>query len=360
VQLSDDRVRRMRTAAQLLHRPSRQSVVEVVRHLAGVQAQVVSAAGLALRARSKGLTAERVDHARMVGRSIVLTWAMRGTVHLIAAEDYAWMVPLTIETSLATAHRRLTEEGVSAAQAAKAVPLISQMLGREGPLTRPEIAERLERNAIPTKGQAMAHLVWLAAAQGAICYGPEREGEKCFVLVEEWLRKPKPRERESALAELAVRYLRSHAPAGPADLAYWSGIRTADATRAWKAIAGRLEEIETARGPRWMLRSSRIEEPNGVVRLLPAFDEYLLGWNDRDVAVSAENRAKINRGGGWLHPAVLADGQLVATWRLKRTPKTSKLEIVPFSELAPAVKRAVVADAVDVGEFVGAAVEVGF
>jgi len=355
VLLSDGRVRRLRTGAQLLHRPTRRSVVELVKHLTGVQAQVLSAAGLALRARTKGLAAARVDRARLRDRSIVLTWAMRGTLHLIAAEDYAWLVPLTTEPGLVNAHRRLNQEEVPADQPAKAVRLISRMVEREGPLTRAEIADRLQRKGIRVAGQAIAHLVWLAAAHGVVCYGPDTR----FALVADWLGESKPREREAALAELAVRYLRSHGPAGPADLAYWSGIRAGDANRAWKAIESRLVEVETARGARWMLKS-RTEAPRGTMRLLPAFDEYLLGWKDRDLVVAPEHRAKINRGGGWLHPVLAVDGQLLATWRLTRMPKVSRLEITPFKELTAAVKRAATADAKDVAAFVGASVEVGF
>jgi len=88
--LTDDGVRRLRAAAQHLHRPRRLSAVDLIRHLTGVQAQVLSAAGLALRARTEGLTAEGVDRARLEDRSIVLTWAMRGTLHLLAAEDHGW------------------------------------------------------------------------------------------------------------------------------------------------------------------------------------------------------------------------------------------------------------------------------
>ena len=183
--LNDERVRRMRTAAQLLHRPKRRSVVELVTHLTGVQAQVVSAAGLALRARTIGLKAERVDKARLQDRSIVLTWAMRGTLHLIATDDYGWLVPLTTVPSVANARRRLKQEGVPDDQPAKALRLIARMLEAEGPLTRAQIAERLQRKGIHVAGQAIAHLVWLAAAQGLICYGPE---QRC-ALVEDWLGK---------------------------------------------------------------------------------------------------------------------------------------------------------------------------
>jgi winged helix DNA-binding protein len=355
VLLTDEHVRRLRAAAQLLHRPKSRSVVELVRHLTGVQAQVLSAAGLALRARTTGLKSESVDRARLRDRSIVLTWAMRGTLHLVAVEDYGWLVSLTTEPSLANAHRRLKQEGVPDDQPVKAVGFIARMLESEGPLTRAEIADRLQGKGIHVAGQAIAHLVWLAAAAGVICYGPDQR----FVLVADWIGKTKLRERDSALAELAIRYLTSHAPASPADLAFWSGIRVGDATRAWKAIGGRLVEVDTARGMRWILRSRRSQAPKGVVRLLPAFDEYLLGWKDREVAVPAEHRAKINRGGGWLHPVVLDDGQVVATWSTTRLSNTLRLKVVPFVSLKPAVKRGVAAESKDIAAFLGVTVEVG-
>src|SRR4030088_329537 len=155
--LSDQRLRRSRVPAQNLQEAGRLSAVDLVRHLAGVQAQVLSAAGRALRARARDLDANQVGLARLSDRSIVLTWAMRGTLHLIAAEDFAWLVPLTTEPPIANAHRRLKQEGGPAAQVAKALPLISQVLKREGPLTRAEIDERLRSKGIRTEGQAIAH-----------------------------------------------------------------------------------------------------------------------------------------------------------------------------------------------------------
>jgi hypothetical protein len=347
---TDDHIRRLRTAAQHLHRPRRRSVVDLVRHLTGIQAQVLSAAGLALRARTEGLTAEHVDRARLVDRSIVLTWAMRGTLHLIAAEDYGWLQPLVIKGGVANAHRRLKEEGVPADQPAKAVGLIARMLGQEGPLVRSEIAERLRRQGIRTEGQAIAHLVWLAAAQGVICYGPDRDGERCFVLVRDWLGKQEAMQPEAALAELAVRYLTAHAPASPADMAFWSGLRLTDVKRAWTEIQDRLVTTETDRGPRWALRSHEgTAPPPGLVRLLPAFDEYLLGWKERDVVVPAQHLTQVNRGGGWIHPVVLFDGRVVATWR----KEGDGLEIRPFTRLAPAVRRGGEIEIRDISRFLG-------
>src|SRR6266540_5491575 len=129
--LIDDEVRRLRTAAQHLHRPRRRSAADLLRHVTGVQAQVLVAAGLALRARTEGLTAGGVDRARLKDRSIVLTWAMRGTLHLVTAEDYGWLRPLVLEPRIANAHRRLRQLGLTGDQPAKAERAVERMLGRD-------------------------------------------------------------------------------------------------------------------------------------------------------------------------------------------------------------------------------------
>jgi winged helix DNA-binding protein len=358
--LSDDAVRRLRTAAQHLHKPRRRSAVQLVRHLTGVQAQVLSAAGLALRARTDGLTAERVNRARLRDRSIILTWAMRGTLHFIAAEDYGWLVPLVIEPRMAHAYRRLKQEGVPSDQSDRAVRLIERVLERDGPLPRADIAERLRFHGIRTEGQAIAHLVWLAAARGVICHGPNRGREQRFVLVRDWLGEPAPMERGRALVRLATRYLKAHGPAVPADLVFWSGIRLGDARVGWRGIEDKLVETQTARGTNWMLRSQGRTAPSGVVRLLPSFDEYLLGWEQRDFAVPAQQWTKINRGGGWLHPVVLSDGRAVGRWGMDRTPSATRVDIHPFSRLGPAVRRGAISETKELASFLGIPVEVEF
>jgi hypothetical protein len=351
--LTDEQVRRARTAAQLLHRPGRRSVADLVSHLTGVQAQLLPAATLALRARRAGLTAAAVDRARVRDRSIVLCWAMRGTLHLIAAEDHAWLVPLVIERRIANAHRRLRQEGVTGDQPAKAVRSIERVLVREGPLARAEIAERLRREGIRTEGQAIAHLVWLAAAEGTICFGPDRGRERCFVLVRDWLEPPakKKTEPEAVLHELVVRYLRAHAPAEPVDLAAWSGVTPADARRAWRGIEDRLVEVPTVRGPRWALRRAIPLSTNEVVRLLPAFDEYLLGWKDRQLIAPVSRWKTIQRGGGWLHPVVLVDGRAVGTWSSVRAADELRVDVTPFEPLRPTLRRRIDEDARDIGRF---------
>lgn len=324
----------------------------MTRLLLGVQAQVSSVPALALTARAQATTAESVRRALVGDRSVVRTWAMRGTLHLVAAEDFGWLVPLVTEPRVANARRRLKEENVTAEQAARAVGLIERIVERDGPLTRPEIAERLRRRRIPTDGQAIAHIVWLAASGQTICFGPDRGREETYVLVRDWLGNVEPMERGAALAELAVRYLVSHAPADPRDLAAWSGIRLTDARRGWRSIEDRLVEVRTTRGPAWRLRSRSAQAPRNLVRLLPAFDEYLLGWKDRSIVAPA-GRSKINRGGGWLHPVVIANGQAVGTWRTKPSGDGLRLEVDPFADLSPSVHEGIVREVAAVSACLG-------
>ena len=320
----------------------------MVRHLTGVQAQMPAAAEIALHARSEGITHARIDRARLRDRSIVRTWAMRGTLHLIASEDHGWMVPLLVQPGVAKALRRIDQEGVSQSQAASAVPLIGRMLADHGPMTRREIAERLVRRGIPVKGQAIAHLVWMAAATGTIVYGPDRDSDTCFVDTADWLGDPPaPRDRDASLRELAIRYLRAHGPASPRDLAAWSGLGLRDAKRAWSSIADRLVPFSDTRDATWTLRGARIAEPEDVVRLLPGFDEYLLGWRDRSFALAPKWARSVNRGGGMIRPVLIVDGRVEATWRTV----DQRPQLEPFEPLTPSTRRRVAAESTDVERF---------
>jgi Winged helix DNA-binding domain len=314
IELTDDQLRRARVASQHLHRPRRRSATEMVRHLLGVQAQIYSAAVQALQARTEGLTAESVDRARLRSRSIVRTWAMRGTLHLIAAEDHAWLVPLVMEGPVKNSHRRLRQMGKPLDEAGKAVRMIARMLEREGPLTRAEIVKRLEAKGIRMKDRQISyHLLFLAGSNGTIVQGPSRGQEPSYVLTSDWIRKSKPLRGEKALAELAARYLRAHQPAEPVDLAFWAGISMPDARRGWNAIEDRLVEVKALGRTMWALKGKLEEAPKGVKRQLPSFDEYLLGWKDRSFIADKATWRKINPGAGWYHPAFSKDGLIVTT-----------------------------------------------
>lgn len=330
-ELTDDELRRARATAQLLHRPVR-APAAVVSALLAVQAQDIGAAPLALRARSRGLTASGVAAVR-ADRSVVRAWGPRGTLHLIAAEDARWLLPLMPP---AGSMRRLAQEGTTGDRA-ELVATVGRVLSDQGPLTKPEFADRLAAVGVVARGQGLVHLLGLAAAEGLVVLGPDRGNKPTYVHAYDWLGTPRARaDRDRALAELVRRYLRGHAPAAPADLAAWSGLSTRDIKAGWSAVAGELVEVVHAGRTLWRPRMGVGERALPAVTLLPAFDELLLGWQDRALILDGPHSRRVVPGGGILRPFVLAGGRVAGTWR------GSRVEL--FTEVDPAAVEAELAD----------------
>ena len=186
--MAPEGLRRRRAAAQLLQPRTAHPPVEIVRALLAVQAQDLGAARLALRARAKDLSAAAVDAALTSERSLVVAWLARGTLHLVAADDHGWLLGLTAPAQEAGARRRLGQLGVSPDQAERAVRVVEQALAADGPQTRAELAGRLKAARLPAQGQAVPHLLAVAARRGLTVLGPVREdGAQAFALTRDWL-----------------------------------------------------------------------------------------------------------------------------------------------------------------------------
>jgi hypothetical protein len=95
-----------------------------------------------------------------------------------------------------------------------------------------------------------------------------------------------------------------------------------------------------------------------VVRLIPGFDPYLLGWRERDLAVPASHRSEVFPGGGMLRPTLLVDGLAQGTWSAARRPGRLTITVRAFGTLGPALRRSLADEAADLGRFHGAAVDV--
>ncbi|HEX6936123.1 MAG TPA: crosslink repair DNA glycosylase YcaQ family protein, partial [Actinomycetes bacterium] len=175
-----------RLAAQQLSGPPARTPEEVTRRLLAVQAQDPRGARLSIRSRSTGLAAADVDEALTTRRSMVVTWLNRGTLQLVAAEDYWWLHPLTTP-QLATGNaRRLGQEGVTPAQADRGVAVVTDAVTSEGPLTRAELRARLDAAGVPTRGQALVHVLMAASLRGRVVRGPMRGSEHAYAAVPDW------------------------------------------------------------------------------------------------------------------------------------------------------------------------------
>lgn len=310
--------------------------VEVAERLLAVQAQDPRGARLAVRARTDGLCAADVDRELTETRSLLITWLNRGTLHLVCREDYPWLQALTTPPLLTSSATRLRQTGVSEAQAEKGVATIERALADEGPMTRAQLKERLDAAGVPTKGQALVHVLYAAALRGLTVRGPMIGNEQAFVLVANWLGPQPPVDRDRALAELARRYLAGHGPVSERDLARWAGLPLRDARAGLEAIAPELEQrpdglVDLAGRPP--------AAPLPVPRLLGSFEPLLLGWVSREEVVGPHKLLVTNN--GLFRPFALVDGRAVATWKLSGR----ELEIEHLGRVTKKAAAALEADA---------------
>jgi hypothetical protein len=281
---------------------------------------------------------------------------MRGTLHLLATEDLGWLVPLLGPVFVRKSQRRYAELGLTEEICAKATRTIRGTLGDQGPLTRAELAEQLAEQGLPTEGQAAYHLMRRAALEGAICFGPERAGERTYILIEDWVHMGGGVAGNDARAELVRRYLAAYGPAGPKDLGAWSGLSVSEARASFELVSDELLEVEVDGSPSWILKSRAawLDEPREagvVVRLLPSYDPYLLGYRGRDLTVPQRYAKRVHPGGGVLRPTLIVDGCAAGTWKLKRGGAGLVVTVEPFEDLGVQVTAALEDEAQDLGRF---------
>jgi hypothetical protein len=300
----------------------------VAERLLAIQAQDPRAARLAFRARSPDLDAAGVDGALATG-ALVVSWLCRGTLHMVRSEDYPWLLGLTAPIAERSGARRLAQLGIAPGDAERALRIVADALAG-GPMTRAELAEPLAAAGIETAGQAMPHLLALAARRGLVVRGPLRDRDWAFALTSDWLgiEPPAPLAggaREPALAELARRYLAGHGPASAADLASWSGLGLRDARAGIRSIAGELAGADSDRDLLDLV--GRDPAPERIApRLLGPFDPFLLGWRDRAHVVDDAYVRRVHPGGGMIRAVATIDGRAVGTW----TQGPAGVEIEPF------------------------------
>ncbi len=355
--LSREQAVRLRLRAQWLDRPSPGGVADVVRAVAGVQAQAPLAAALSVRPRCQGVTAAEVEAARVEDRSIVRTWLMRGTLHLVASDDLPWLLPLFGPLFSTASRRRRLELGLDDDTTERGVAALREALVEAGSLTRHEIAARLAAWGIRLEGQARPHLIGYAAQAGLICCGPDRGGEPTYVLLQDWLGYQPHPAPETMLPELVRRYLTAFGPARPEDLGAWSGLPMRDVRAAWAGVADEMLAVAVEGETLWLLkrdadRLDAVDTPRPPVRLLAAFDTLLLGYQDRRWLDAAGYEARI-KGGGLLPPALLIEGRVAGVWRVERGRRQLTVEVTPFETLDPRLEPALAAEAADVGRFYG-------
>ena len=350
----------------LTDRAARERMAAVVSDVCGIQAQVLSAAELAVRARVEGARQQDVHDALWKEHTLLKTWCMRGSVHVVARSDLPLYVA-ALKTKLAESTRWLQKDGRATRQEIEAITneigraLANRALAREQLSVAVEGAANLSPRTRRYLRSAWGVLLRPAAYRGMLAFGESIGPRVTFVRPDLRGLEPVERSASDALLELFHRFLRSYGPATMGDFTHWWGSLDDGDRSALKSNQNGLEEVEVD-GRKGLMLKQDAETASGlapahVVRLLPSFDCYVMLYSPRELFVSDADRGRIFRAAGWNYPVIMVDGVAAGTWGLRRRGRKVEVELEPFGPLSTREKKGVKEEVDDIGEFLGTPAE---
>lgn len=340
-------VARLRMVAQGLVGEPRPTATDVVAHLTCLQAQDFPQARAAVAIR----TAERsIDgvHRALADGEVVRSWPMRGTLHLVPAQDLGWTLDLTRDRMRRQAGPRHAALGITGALRDR-VESATRALLSGGGLGRTALIAAWREGGLELDGPTASHLIGALAIDQVIVFGPldEQTGgrEQQLRLTSEWIGHPRRLDRDAAIAQWLLRYLISHGPATIKDFCWWTKLGVSEVRPVQDEVTRQLELLVVDGVELWHapgLRDRAATLGSGCDRpvLVPGFDEILLGYGDRSATLPTEHADRVVPGhNGVFFPIVLHRGRAVATWRRPAKGETT-VAVTAFTDLPVAVRRA--------------------
>jgi hypothetical protein len=342
-----------RLAAQQIAHPVCPTPAALVTRLVAMQAQDYAAARWAVGVRLKGAATEGSINAALASGAVLRTHALRGTWQLVVPSDVRWLLPLVAPRLLVRTAPRFRELGIDPVTVRKSQVVIARALTERSHLTRTELAAVLAARKINAVGARLSFLLWRAELDALIVSGVPRGKHPTYALLDERVPGANPiPDRPTALVELARRYFASRGPATVADFAWWSGLAPVEARQGFEGAVKMLTGVHVGERTYWHGVHRAWPAPETVV-LLPAFDEYLVAYRDRNVVLDPTFARTINPGGGMLDPIVVIDGRVRGTWRRELARGAVAIEIDLFTAPSASRKAAIAAAAARYAKFLG-------
>jgi hypothetical protein len=344
--VSWDQVLRWRVERQFLGGERAPDAVAVARRLCGVHAQLAASAVSAIDLRTtKRVTGRDIDRQLHEERSLVKTWAARGTLHLLPAADLpTWVAAMSTRTRETTGSW-LRYHGVTATQMVDILAALPDVLG-DTPLTREELADALvaATGHDDLRGpltQGFGAILKPAAFRGLLCSGPPRGRNVTFVAPRAWLSDWTEVDPEPAADALVLAHLGAYGPAGPEEFSRWFDLKPALARKAFARLGDKLAAVDVDGDPA-MIAAEHLDslaaaprKSRPTVHLLPAFDPYVVGsLRQLDALGAGAHKALVSRPQGWISPAVVVDGRIVGVWE----QDNGRRRVSSFADLPAAVR----------------------
>jgi hypothetical protein len=345
-----DQVTSLRLQNQGLSGTGFRSLTLALRALGAVQAQDFFGAKWALGQRVPGASDADVEAAFQDGK-LLRTHVLRPTWHFVAPDDARWMLELSapgIRRKMAYYDRRY---GLDEASFRVSNRTVSRALAKGEFLTRDELAAALGKAGIRASGPALGHLMLRAELDCVVCSGPRRGKQFTYALFDARAGTSPSKTRDEALAELARRFFASHGPAFDEDLSWWSGLTLRDARRGIEAAGLRSRELDKV----LYFKATRARRaPIPLVRLLPNYDEYLIGFKDRRFFFDAARFGALGRGDNvFSNHLIVVRGRVAGGWRRTTTTTTVTVDARVLVKLGAAERRALDEEARRYARFLG-------
>lgn len=305
------------------------SISELFLYLGAMQAQDLRMSKLAIALRTHARTKAEVEAAINRG-DIIRTHILRPTWHFVAAENLRWMLQLTaprIKASMRSRHRQLEidEEAVKQSNS-----IIEQALLQGNALDREALLQKLSEANIVIAGNRGYHLLLRAELDALICSGPLQDGKHTYALMDERVPPSDPIPDAEAVIRLARLYFHSHGPARLKDFIWWSGLTTGMAKKALSTLEKELLSVQVEGESYWMAETD--PSPQVPIQLLPAYDEFLIGYQDKSFAVAPSVNPKRIFNSGVFRPMLLVDGRVAGIWKLDTSRKQSRIQVELLAE----------------------------
>ncbi len=324
MQLSD--IAKIRLQSQQILQTNHQSIQDLVGFMGAMQAQDYAMSKWAIGTRLPNTTDEEVEKAFSKGE-IIRTHLLRPTWHVVSAKDIYWMLELSAPQVLKILNSSDKKLGLNETIYNKAKNIIEKQLRDHHHLTREELIFAFEQAKINTDENRPAHIMMRAELDGLVCNGKVIDKKQTYALLEERVKKPKTKiPREQALAKLAERYFSSHGPATLQDFVWWSGLSIRDARKGLEQVKSLFSSEVVASDTYWFANTfTAFSSKMRSLHLLPAYDEYIISYKNRNATLTIEHQKKAFSNNGIFRPVVLVNGEGIGLW--KRSIKKDDVHI---------------------------------
>jgi hypothetical protein len=316
-------------ARQLLLERSPLGALAAIEALAGLQAQEPRPPFIGLWSRIRAFEPAALRDALRSG-AVLRAPLLRGTLHLVSAADFR-LLRGACQPALDVAARVLRDRAAGADP--DAVCALARAALEERPRTSAQMRELMAERFPASDARALAYLarmhVPLALVPSEDEWGFPRDPALALAAAE-------PGEATT----LVRRYLAAFGPASVADAQEWSGVR--GLAPAFEALSDELVRLRDETGRELFDLPDAPRPPHDMpapVRLLPEFDNLVLGHADRGRLIAPEHRPLLITKNLRVPATFLVDGEVAGTWSVTRRARSATLELVPFARLAAGVRR---------------------